>query len=219
MNRPKGAPSPRRSRARRGEGDLLRKELIRAAEELLLEKGDADLVSVRDIAGRVGCSSPAIYLHFDSKDDLFFETCSRRWDEFSAEVMGSLSEGGPVADRLEAVARAYLRYGVEHPSQYRVLFAMRAFPSDEHVAEHDLPGAEGLNRLIAVLVEGMESGELAPGDPEATAIALWSAVHGAIMLLHRVEGTDPDLLVIPDLEVLSDALVDLCLEGLRARPA
>jgi len=55
----------RRSRAPRGSGDLLRREILDAATDLLLETGHARAVSIRSVAQRVGVTPPSIYLHYE----------------------------------------------------------------------------------------------------------------------------------------------------------
>ena len=67
----------RRHRARRGSGDLLRAEILTAAEELLVETGSEELVSVRAIADRVGVTTPSIYLHFADKQTLLDTVCGQ----------------------------------------------------------------------------------------------------------------------------------------------
>ncbi|MCA1708231.1 MAG: TetR/AcrR family transcriptional regulator, partial [Actinobacteria bacterium] len=59
-----------RSRARRGEGDKLREDIIEAAERLLVETGDQASVSIRAIARSAGVTPPSIYLHFADKEGL-----------------------------------------------------------------------------------------------------------------------------------------------------
>ena len=61
---PTGTTSAPRTRAKRGEGDKLRTEILAAAERLLIETGSKDAVSVRAIADACDCTPPAIYLHF-----------------------------------------------------------------------------------------------------------------------------------------------------------
>lgn len=202
---------PGRSRARRGDGDLLRKELLEASEQLLLEKGRVEAVSMRDIAKRVGCSPPAIYLHFESKDELFLATCSRRFEEFNSSVMVALAEKETIVGRLEALARAYIRYGVENPTQYRVLFASGPLVPPE--GEEELPGVDGFMVLIAAVEAAMEEGELRDGDPMAVAFALWSVVHGAVMLLMEKDEY-PHGVPMPELEVLIETVVSMALDGI-----
>lgn len=211
--------TPRRGRARRGEGERLRLELLDIAEDLLLEKGDAEAVSVREIAERAGCSPPAIYLHFDSKDDLFLETCSRRFDEFNTQVMVALVDQSTITGKLEALGRAYLRYGVENPSHYRVLFNSRPIsPSAAEDLGDELPGNESIEVLVGAIAAGIEAGELRPGDPLALAIALWGTVHGVVMLVNSAARFEPYQTHIPDLDLLFDTVMSTCLRGMQRNP-
>ena len=53
-----------RRRNPRGQGDRLREEIISAASELIAESGDADRLSLRSVAKRIGIAAPSIYRHF-----------------------------------------------------------------------------------------------------------------------------------------------------------
>src|SRR5207248_11518684 len=119
------APPPRRTRARRGEGELLRTQILDAAERLLIETGSEEAVSIRRIAEAVGVTPPSIYLHFADKDELIFAVCERQFEALD-RVMDEAVVG--IEDPLEelyARGKAYVRFGLDHPEEYRILF-MRA---------------------------------------------------------------------------------------------
>jgi AcrR family transcriptional regulator len=78
--------SPRRSRARRGEGDRLREQILEAAEHLLIQTGNEEAVTIRAVAEAVGVTPPSVYLHFADKDDLLFAICERHFARL-AQVM------------------------------------------------------------------------------------------------------------------------------------
>src|SRR5688500_4008415 len=84
--------APRRSRARKGEGPLLRAEILAATEKLLLATGSADEVSIRGVAEAVGVTPPSIYRHFPDKTTLIFEVSNRYFaaldDAIDAAVTG-----------------------------------------------------------------------------------------------------------------------------------
>ena len=69
-----------RPRARKGQGDLLRTDILEAAERLLLETGSEDAVSIRAVADATGVTPPSIYRHFRDKQHLLFEVCARQMD-------------------------------------------------------------------------------------------------------------------------------------------
>lgn len=116
-----GTVAPR-SRARRGEGDRLRDEILDAAEALLAEKGHPDAVSMRAIAKRVGVSPPAIYLHFEDKQQLFYQCCARGFAALTEVMEQAAADATSDFERLEALGRAYIRFGLSHGEQYRVMF-------------------------------------------------------------------------------------------------
>src|SRR6516165_3259790 len=102
---------PMRPRARRGEGEQLRQEIIDAAERLLIETGDERSVSIRAIAGAVGVSPPAVYLHFPDKESLVFAVCSKQFEIFDAEMEGAAAQGTDPIDELKRRSRAYVHFG------------------------------------------------------------------------------------------------------------
>ena len=71
--------TPARTRARRGEGERLREEILDVAEDLLVSTGDENAVSIRAIAQRVGVTPPSIYLHFADKESLLWAVCEREF--------------------------------------------------------------------------------------------------------------------------------------------
>jgi len=179
-----GAPVAHRQRARKGEGDKLRREILDAAERLLGEKGSPDGVSMRAIADSVGVSPPAIYMHFDDKDELFFECCSRRFREM-AEVMAEAADGqASPMEKIRSVGRAYIEFGLSRPEHYEVMMLGPIPAKAAAGGPEDLPGAGALIMAADIVTEGIETGDFRSDlDPLATAVALWASVHGAVIVL------------------------------------
>ena len=214
--RPATAASSRRRRSPRGEGNQLRDELLDAAEALLVEEGSMDAVSVRAIADAVGVSPPSLYLHFADKDELFFSVCERRFADFEAVLRVARDEAGrdPV-DRLRAMGRAYVRYGVERAEHYEIILGPRA---QDVVGDRSLEDSAGM-RAFAMLVETVEAaiaaGALRDEDPWMTSMTIWSAVHGAVMLLLSKDAL-ADRFPLPAPEALGDHVCDTVMRGLAA---
>src|ERR687893_1922283 len=74
-------PATRR-RAKRGQGELLRADILAAAERLLIQTGDEGAVSIRAIADAAGVTPPSIYLHFADKTELLAAVCEVRFQDF-----------------------------------------------------------------------------------------------------------------------------------------
>jgi AcrR family transcriptional regulator len=208
-------PPASRRRARKGEGELLREEILDAAEALLIEKGHPDAVSIRAVAARVGVSPPAIYLHFADKDELFFHSCARNMEELADRLVAAGQEGS-MLERLEAMGRAYIRFGLERGERYEVMFVARPPQSIVDDPEIEIPGVRALRATEAVVAAGIESGELrADLDPAATAASLWAAVHGTVLVLLGADAK-PGFEMPADEQVI-ESTIEMVRSGLQAR--
>ena len=201
------APRPR---ARRGEGDRLREEILDAASALLVRTGDREAVSIRAVADRVGVTAPSIYLHFADKDDLIHAVCQRHFRALDAFIEEAVAGTSDPEQQLRLRGRAYVRFGLEHPEQYRILFMSRR-PAHDQPPDENLRKASGFTALVDNVTRAIEAGAFAPADPLLVATGLWTVVHGitslAIALPH---------FPLVGLDALVDHLLDVHVAGLRA---
>jgi len=120
----RGSTKPR-PRLRKGEGEQLRREILDATRDLLAERGNLDLVSIRDIAGRVGVSSPSIYLHFEDKDHLSYAVCREAFESFGARLLPVLAAEGNALERLRLLGTEYVRWDSTMPLSIRCCSSAR----------------------------------------------------------------------------------------------
>ena len=208
--------NPGRRRARKGDGELLREEILDAAEALLVEHRTKEAVTIRAVADKVGVSAPSIYLHFADKDELFYETCRRVFEVLNLRLVEALADQeGTVVDRMLRAGHVYIAFGLEHPRQYVTLFGANsqdAIPLDQ--IEND-PGVHAFQLLVALITAGVEAGELDRElDIQATAVAVWAAVHGTVNVLITKRGMETALNIPPDDKVI-DAMLRMVVQGLR----
>jgi AcrR family transcriptional regulator len=172
----------RRTRARRGEGDRLREEILTQAERLLIETGDADAVSIRAVAKAVGVTPPSIYLHFADKTELLFQVCQVHWARFD-DALRRATEGidDPV-QRLRACGRAYVEFGLANPEHYRILFMSRPTEQPAGTDMAEVLADSGFTQLISAVNDALAQGRIA-GDPGQIVFYAWSVVHGLTSLL------------------------------------
>lgn len=211
----RGSRTRRRPRSARGEGDELREEILDAAETLLLQTGSMDAVSVRAIADAVGVMPPSLYLHFEDKNDLFFGVCERRFEDFE-RALSAAGDGieDPVA-RLRALGRAYIRYGIERGEHYELLFGPRLVSVTEGRDLTETAGMRAFDLLVGVIRDGVAVGRFREVDPHQASFAVWSAVHGAVMIVLAKAGLGAAF-PMPDVDVLADQICDLVESGLAA---
>jgi AcrR family transcriptional regulator len=206
------AAETKRSRAPKGQGDKLRNDILRATEQLLVETGDESAVSMRAIAEAVGCTPPAIYMHFADKEELIFEVCNARWAEFNEALDRAGDRSDDPLESLRNRGRAYIRFGMENPEHYRLLMMTKTDDPHEDIEDLTKQGAVAFQHLVGAVVRCIDSGAFGPIDPFMAAIVVWSAVHGITSLLV----TAPNF-PWPDLEQTIETVLDSQLGGLAAR--
>jgi AcrR family transcriptional regulator len=174
--------SSRRHRARRGHGEALRGEILAAARDLLAESGSVEAVSVRAVATRVGVTTPSIYLHFKDKDDLIDAVCATSFGDLAKAMEEAGARANTPLERLLTMGRAYVRFALERPEQYRV--AMMAC-SGQPVTVDSVLTDKCFQQLLSAVQECTEAG-IFPPSPDGTLVLglqLWSAAHGIASLL------------------------------------
>lgn len=165
-----------RSSNPRGQGARLRDELVAAAERSLVSARELDLPSLRAIARDVGIAPSAVYLHFGSVAEIVDAVVAEGFAELRAQV----DTGG---DDLGDRAAAYVRWAIENPGRYQLLFES-ADRLGSMAPGAPRPGWEMIDDLAAIVGRTTRV-----DDPGATAVAIWTALHGVASLrIHK-----PDL--------------------------
>lgn len=175
------ATKPKRKRAKRGEGEKLREEILEVADRLLLEAGSESAVSIQAIADGVGCTPPAIYMHFADKDALMLEVCARHFERFVEALAAAGNEDDDPLDVLRSRGRAYIQYGLDNPEPYRILFMQRA--GDSATSGVSITTAESFKLVTEAVQECLDQGVFPEGDPLTVACALWASIHGLTSLM------------------------------------
>jgi AcrR family transcriptional regulator len=171
-----------RERNPRGQGERLRVDLIDAAVDLIAETGSVDGVSLRAAAKRAGVSPMAVYNHFADKDAVLVAAVEHCWDEFQAAIAATLDEPEPSA-RLRAAGDAYVRFALEHPGRYAVMFSgTRNLP--ERAVPIGMSAFDTLVAMVADILDARHDGR----DPAFVAVQVHTWIHGMVSLL----GCAPD---------------------------
>src|SRR5262245_60224343 len=114
---------------RRGEGDLLREQLIEAASRLLAAPVVEEPLSLRAVAREVGVVPQSVYLHFADKTGLVGAVIERRFGELTRATQAAeerVTGRGSAGRKLRARCLEYCRFGLEAPGPYALLFETRA---------------------------------------------------------------------------------------------
>lgn len=164
-----------------GDSTETRARLLEAGRAVYLE-GGAAAFSLREVARRVGVSAPAVYRHFENKEALLAAVCEEGFRTFGTYLMRSLAAKTPL-ERLRSCGTYYLRFALERPFDYRVIFMSELIalgftekiPSDHESASTFLFLVDRVRECIAAKV-------FAPGDEMEIAAMIWAHVHGLASL-------------------------------------
>jgi AcrR family transcriptional regulator len=156
-----------------------RERLTRVAAHLFAERGYEGL-TLRSIAAELGCSPMTPYRYFKDKREIFAAVRAAALREFAAaQEQARLAEDEPVA-QLAALGRAYVRFGIEHPEAYRLMFELDQPLPDDFPELREASRAAWLP--IRSAVEAVVEVGVLEGDPDVVAHVFWSGVHGIVSL-------------------------------------
>jgi len=205
------------NRKARGFGHERPGEILAAARDLFLERG-VEQVTTRQIAARVGISQTALYVYFETKEQMLEKLAEGAWTGLGVALDAVDPCGGDgicAVDRLRHVIKAFMRFWLEHPDDYRIVFLRRALKPCAEAAHVLAPGETLLVRLTGRIAEAAEAGALrCLGSPQATALSVWAAMSGMIGLRLRY----PDF-PWPPVDEHVDAMAELILHGCSREPA
>jgi AcrR family transcriptional regulator len=178
------ATSPRRSaRKAKGDGHLRRAEILEAAERIFVAEG-YEGATIRKIADEVGVSSTALYMHFPDKSAILHEICERTFVVLLERNRDIASKPIEAVTRVKMMLEAYMRWGIEHPNAYQLVFSVpppaSATWGDDAAA--DLSG-QCYDIFAGVVREIAADGRLRTGTGDSAAQALWMCCHGVVALL------------------------------------
>jgi AcrR family transcriptional regulator len=186
----------------------LRRALLERAEQALAEAGPQRL-SLRELAREIGVSHAAPRRHFADKQALLDALAESGFARLGAEL-DAADARAPSAfrARLTAVARAYVRFAVEHGALLALMYATKHRPDGPDLGD---VARRAFATPIAVIADGQRDGDVVSGDPERVATLVWATIHGIASM--AASGLLQDA---PIDQVVADAVERLDL-GLRPR--
>lgn len=159
--------------------EATRRRICEAAVRVF-ERDGTRAATMRTIAREAGCSAAAPYLYFESKGAILARLRADGFDELAARLADAAAPPGPPFDRLAALARAYVRFGLERPEVYRLMFETHQGDGDtDERVRAARESAFGIARELyrEAIRAGAETGE-----PTTLTHLLWLHLHGLVAL-------------------------------------
>lgn len=160
----------------------VRAAILDAARELFVHEGVAGL-SMRLLAEKIGYTPRTIYLYFTDKDDLLSELIEEEVGHLADCLEAAFAKHRSPWRRLEAVALAYVTFGLAHPQAYEAIFMVRSHPKTRvsaHLSQH-VQGKRALDVLDRAVQEASRT--RAAHDHQVRVQSLRCALHGVTSLL------------------------------------
>ena len=159
-------------------------KILACACDLYLETGLTGF-SMRKLAKQVGVTAPALYRHYDGKEEVLADVMREAHRAFMSYVYRALEAPTPF-DRFFSAGEEYLDFALEHPRWWAIMFSgpdrlgMDQFPEDIVAM-----GCAIHQFWIDRVRECMQAGILKEADPERTSLTMWAHAHGMVQLYHQ----------------------------------
>jgi AcrR family transcriptional regulator len=156
----------------------LRDALLAAAEAVIAERG-ADGFSLREAARRAGVSPAAPQHHFGDARGLLTAVAVAGFTQLADALEAADAAAGTDRDaRLRALGPAYVRFALERPAHFDVMWRAARVDCDDAAYQ---AAARRAFAPLAAAVAGVPPADARhgpPGDADPRALACWATVHG-----------------------------------------
>ena len=166
---------------------------------------------MRKVAERAGYTATTIYRYFADKDDLLFSVVAEGLTAFTAALREGRDSGDDPLARIEGMGLAYVRFGLDHPALYRLLFIQRPDFLGRSRGDIQTLRVESFTLLRETVVSAMSAGAVAAADAAAVSMSLWAVVHGVASLAITMPGVSR-----AQADQMAAQTVGWCVQGIRA---
>jgi AcrR family transcriptional regulator len=183
------------------EKEELKALILNAAQKLFVEKG-IEQTTIRNIAQDIEYSVGTVYVYFKDKNDILYALHTRGFKKLGGDMSVLINVSDPM-ERMKALGRVYLKFAIENPDMYNLMFNMKApmeFLDSMHKEEWN-EGKATFNVLRTNVQQCMNNGHFDGHRLEPLAFAIWSMVHGmaSLHISQRTKGVnlaEPDTILM-----------------------
>lgn len=163
---------------RQGRRDLI----VQVAFGMLQDDGE-EAVTIRRIAAALGVGAMTLYTYVDGLEDLHRRIIARGFEIIHDSCCNACDQDRQHDDDWMPGARTYVRFAIEHPNLYHLMFATPVDPDDEQFDQIMHGGFAGLHEAVRqrLAESGLTGGELEV-ETRKSAGRYWIALHGLATL-------------------------------------
>ncbi len=191
-----------------------RASILAAATRIFSDRGLA-AATMDEVAREAGVSKGALYLYFESKDELYLEIAISTLSQVVEKMEATLGQAIPTgAQRLRELVLAYVDCAVSDRGRFSagIGWLTTNYAVDEHCARFPLYRGlieRALSCCAQAVAHGQEDGSLAwPGDPRRVALQIWGAALGVLLVEHSSNELERRVSGLPELQGMTTNLID-----------
>jgi len=156
--------------------------ILKAARKLFVEKGIGQ-TTIRNIADSIDYSIGTVYVYFRDKNEILHALHTQSFADLGGQFKVLYNVKDPM-ERLRAMGKVYITYGLENPDMYDLMFTLKApmeFLETIQKDEWD-EGKAAFDVLKTTVKECMDAGHFKGHKLEPLSFLIWSCVHGMCSL-------------------------------------
>lgn len=164
------------------EKENLKALILEGAHKLFLEKG-IERTTMRNIADEIEYSVGTVYVYFKDKNDILHHLHSQGFTQLGGEMRVLFNVSDPM-ERLKALGRVYIKFALDNPGMYNLMFTMKA-PIEVIEQKEEDEWNEGkltFDVLSNTVNHCMEAGHFKGHDLQPLSYMIWSTTHGMCAL-------------------------------------
>lgn len=145
-------------------------QIIQESIQLIADKGIQGL-TIKNISKAIGITEPAIYRHFESKNDIILGIISTMKSS-TDEDLSQINENNPTIDKIRKMIQGHTNRFIKNPSLTAIIFSEEIFNNNSILAKPiRMMMKMNQNKLIAMIEKGQISGDVR-SDIQAEQISL-----------------------------------------------
>jgi len=206
---------------RQKEREDRKERILAAAREVFFDVG-IGRATMDAVATRAEVAKGTVYLYFNTKEEILANLLLEGLDTLSRYLAAAFDEtvgcGGEA--RLRRLAAAYYEFYQQEPDYFRLMMAFDRGQFQESISTELYAlilqqSQHGLRWVVNAIQQGIDEGELQPGDARQLTSMLWAALNGVLVLTSHPLRRE---LVEQQAENLYSGVLETMLRGMRLKP-
>jgi len=134
-------------------------QIIQESIQLIADKGIQGL-TIKNISKAIGISEPAIYRHFENKNEIILAIISTMKDSTNNELF-QIDENNPTIDKIKKMIQGHTHRFINNPSLTAIIFSEEIFNNNSILTKPiRMMMRRNQNKMISMIEKGQAAGDV-----------------------------------------------------------